>query len=143
MGIKLNPYISFRDNAREAMEFYKSVLGGELTVSTFGEFQASEDPAEVDKVMHARLETDNGLTLMAADTPNSMDYTPGGRITVSLSGDDDETLSGYWQGLSDGATVVMPFELAPWGDRFGLLTDKYGVSWMVDVVGAGTPPTQT
>ena len=142
MAIKLNPYISFRDNAREAMEFYKSVLGGELTVSTFGEFQASEDPAEVDKVMHAQLVTDGGLTLMAADTPNSMDFTPGGSITVSLSGDDDETLSGYWQGLSDGATVVMPFELAPWGDRFGLLTDKYGVSWMVDVLGAGTPPIQ-
>ena len=63
MVTRLNPYLSFRDNAREAMEFYRSVFGGELTISTFGEFQASEDPAETDKVMHSQLEAANGLVL--------------------------------------------------------------------------------
>jgi len=73
MTVRLNPYLNFRDTAREAMTFYHSVLGGELTVSTFGDFHASEDPTEQDKVMHSQLETPNGLTIMAADTPNSME----------------------------------------------------------------------
>ena len=76
MTTRLNPYLSFRDNARQAMDFYESVFGGELTRATFAEFHASEDPAEQDKVMHSMLATDNGLTLMGADTPNSMDFTP-------------------------------------------------------------------
>ena len=74
MAVQLNPHLSFRDSAREAMDFYQSVFGGDLTVSTFAEFHASDDPSEQDKVMHAQLETPDGLVLMAADTPNGMDY---------------------------------------------------------------------
>ena len=88
MGISLNPYLSFRDTARSAMEFYQSIFGGEVTSTTFGEFQASEDPAEQDKIMHSVLTTEGGLVLMAADTPNAMDWTAGTNYSVSLSGDD-------------------------------------------------------
>jgi PhnB protein len=133
--VRLNPYLSFRDTAREAMTFYHSVLGGELTVSTFAEFQATDDPAEQDKVMHSQLETPDGLVLMAADTPNSMDYTPAAGVSVSLSGDDEARLRSYWEGLSDGGTVVMPFEKAPWGDTFGMCVDRFGISWMVNAAG--------
>lgn len=136
MSTRLNPYLGFRDTAREAMDFYQSVLGGELVRNTFGEFQASDDPAEQDKIMHSQLTTDGGLTLMAADTPNSMDYQPGSNHSVSLSGDDDAELRGYWDKLSDGGTVAMPLEPAPWGDSFGMCVDKFGVTWMVNIAGA-------
>jgi PhnB protein len=136
MTVRLNPYLNFRDTTREAMTFYHSLLGGELTVSTFGDFHASEDPAEQDKVMHAQLETPGGLTLMAADTPNSMEYKGQAGVSVSLSGDDEDTLRGYWEGLSAGGTVVMPFGKAPWGDTFGMCVDKFGTSWLVNASGA-------
>ncbi len=135
MSIKLNPYLGFRDNAKEAMEFYQSVFGGELTLSTFGEFQASEDPAEQDKIMHAMLVTEDGLTLMAADTPNSMKYTPGDSYSVSLSGEDEAQLRRFWEALSAGGTVAMPLEAAPWGDMFGMCADRFGVSWLVNIAG--------
>jgi PhnB protein len=139
MSTRLNPYLGFRDTARQAMDFYHSVFGGELTQSTFGEFHASEDPAEQDKIMHSMLTTDGGLTLMAADTPNSMDYTPGNNHSVSLSGEDEAELRGYWDKLSDGGTVTVPLEKAPWGDTFGMCTDRYGVAWLVNIAGAQTP----
>jgi PhnB protein len=133
MNTLLNPYLGFRDNARQAMDFYQSVFGGELVRSTFEEYQASEDPAEKDKIMHSTLTTENGLVLMAADTPNTMDYTSGTNISVSLSGDDDAELRGYWEKLSEGGTIGMPLEQAPWGDSFGMCTDKFGVSWLVNI----------
>ncbi|WP_159615711.1 VOC family protein [Arthrobacter zhaoguopingii] len=133
MTTRLNPYLGFRDTAREAMEFYHSVFGGELTLSTFGDFQASEDPAEQDKIMHGMLETEGGLVLMGADTPNSMDYTVGTNYSVSLSGADEAELRGYWDKLIDGGTVTLPLERAPWGDSFGMCSDRFGVSWLVNI----------
>jgi len=137
VSAQLNPYLSFRDNAREAMEFYHSVFGGELTTRTFAEFNASDDPAEQDKIMHSMLEADNGLVLMGSDTPNSMEYSPGNNIAVSLSGDDDATLRGYWEKLSADGTVTMPLNKAPWGDSFGMCVDKFGIPWLVNIAGAG------
>lgn len=132
MTVRLNPYLNFRDNAREALTFYQSVLGGELNISTFADFHASEDPAEQDKVMHGHLVTGEGMNLMAADTPNSMDFNGQAGVSVSLSGDDEEKLRGWWDGLSDGATIVMPFQQAPWGATFGMLIDRFGTSWLVN-----------
>lgn len=137
MTTRLNPYLSFRDSAKEAMDFYQSVFGGELTRSTFGEFQASEDPAEQDKIMHSMLVTEGDLVLMASDTPNRMEYTPGNNFSISLSGEDENELRGYWEKLSGGGTVTMPLERAPWGDTFGMCVDRYGVSWLVNIAGAG------
>ena len=134
MATHLNPYLSFRDNAREAMTFYQSVLGGELAITTLGEMQMVEDPAEFDKVMHSQLETPSGLILQGADTPNSMELTPGDNVGVSLHGDDNAELTAYWEKLSEGATITVPFELAPWGDRFGMLVDKFGINWLVNGV---------
>jgi PhnB protein len=133
MSTQLNPYLSFRDNAREAMEFYQSVFGGELTFSTFGEFQASDDLAEQEKVMHSLLSTDGGLVLMASDTPNRMDLTPGSNFSISLSGTDEPELRGYWAMLSDGGTVAMPLGPAPWGDTFGMCSDRFGVNWLINI----------
>ena len=134
MSVWLNPYLSFRDNAREAMTFYQSVFGGELTVSTFADFDASADPSEQDKIMHAQLETPDGLVLMGADTPEGMEYRPQGGVSVSLSGEEEARLRGYWERLSEGGSVTVAFEKAPWGDTFGMCVDRFGTSWMVNVV---------
>lgn len=136
MTTRLNPYISFRDSAREAMTFYQSVFGGELNLNTFAELQGSEHPDEQDKIMHAQLVTDGGLVLMAADTPKSMEVNQGNNFSISLSGEDDAELRGYWDKLSDGGTVTMPLEKAPWGDSFGMCLDKFAVLWMVNISGS-------
>lgn len=138
MATTLNPYLSFRDTAREAMTHYHSVFGGELTMSTYGEFHASDDPAETDKIMHAQLLGDNGLTLMGSDTPNSMAFEAGTSFSVSLSGEDDEQLRRFWNELSAGGTIAMPLEQAPWGDSFGQFTDRFGVNWLVNISGAAS-----
>jgi len=130
----LNPYISFKDNAREALEFYQSVLGGELTVNTFGEYGDPSAPG-ADNVMHGQLTSAAGLTLMAADTPPDMQWNPGDNISISLSGDDAAELKGYWEGLGDGGKVTVPLEKQMWGDEFGMLVDKFGIIWLVNIAG--------
>jgi PhnB protein len=133
MASRLNPYVSFDGNARQAMEYYKGVFGGDLTVNTFGEFGAPDSP-DADKVMHSQLETPGGFTLMGSDTPSGMQRNPGDTITISLSGTDADELRGYWEKLSAGGTVTMPLEKQMWGDEFGMCVDRFGVPWMVDIV---------
>jgi PhnB protein len=137
MASVLNPYIGFNGNARQAMEFYKDVFGGELTSNTFGEFGAAQDSADNDKIMHSQLVTDTGFTLMASDAPSGMDQrSPGDNITISLSGDDADKLRGYWDKLSDGGTVTLPMEKQMWGDEFGMCVDRFGIPWMVNITQA-------
>jgi PhnB protein len=135
MPTQLNPYLNFKDNTRQAMEFYHTVFGGKLTMSTFKEFHASQDPSEDEKIMHALLEAENGIVFMAADTPNGMEYRTGTTMNMSLSGDNEAELKGYYEKLSAGGTIGMPLEKAPWGDTFGMLTDKFGVTWLVNITG--------
>ena len=136
MASTLNPYITFDGKAREALEFYKDVLGGELNVNTFGDF-GNDSGGDADKIMHGQLETTAGFTLMAADNPPGQDYSPGNNFAVSLSGDDGDQLRGYWERLSDGGMVMVPLEKQMWGDEFGMCADKYGVTWMVNIAGEG------
>jgi PhnB protein len=135
MNSKLNPYIHFDGQAKDAMEFYKDALGGNLTLNTFKEGGVPHDPSEADKIMHAMLIADNGITLMAADTPKGMTYNPGKNISLSLGGDNDAELKGYWDKLSVGGKVEVPLEAAPWGDQFGMFTDKFGIHWLVNIAG--------
>ena len=135
MTTRLNPYLNFRDNARQAMEFYHSVLGGKLDMTSFKDAGMSQGPGDGDLVMHAQLEADNGMTLMASDTPPGMNFTPGTNISISLSGNDEKPLRGYWEKLSAGGNVMMPLEKAPWGDTFGMCTDPFGIQWMINISG--------
>lgn len=98
---------------------------------------------DMGKIMHSQLETPGGMVLMGADTPTGMEFTPGSSITVSLSGDDEGELRGYWDHLAEGGTVAMPLEAAPWGDSFGQLVDRYGTSWMVNIAGSGSADEST
>jgi PhnB protein len=133
MAVRLNPYIAFTDGqARAAMEFYHSVLGGQLKISTFGDF-GTPDPALADKVMHAILVTDDGLAMMGADAPPGLEHVPGNDIAISLSGDEPEVMREWWAKLTDGGTVSTPLEKQMWGDEFGTCTDKFGVEWMVNI----------
>jgi PhnB protein len=137
MSAQLNAYLNFRDNARQAMEFYREVFGGSLSTSTFGENHASSDPSEDSLVMHSQLDGDNGIVFMASDTPAAMEYRPGSNFSMSLSGDDEALLSRWYEQLADGGTVTMPLEKAPWGDTFGMCVDRFGVSWLVNIAGPG------
>ena len=138
MTVRLNPYLHFRGEARQAAEHYRSVFGGELELSTFGESGMAADGPDADLVMHAMLTSPDGLVLMVSDVPEGMGYEPGSDITVSLSGgpDDEAALRGYWDGLVDGGTVEEPLVTAPWGDTFGMCKDRFGKSWMVNIGGA-------
>ena len=133
MQSKLNPYLSFKDNTREAMDFYRTVFGGELRLNTFKELHASQDPSEDNMIMHSVLEADNGISFMASDTPSRMEYRAGTNMSMSLSGDNQAELKAYFEKLSAGGTVTMPLEQAPWGDSFGMCTDKFGVQWLVNI----------
>ena len=136
MTVKLNSYISFNGNAKEAMEFYQSIFGGEIFSDTFESFASSEMPVadeDKQKIMHAYLKGDDGIELMGADTPTGMTYDEGARITLTLNGDDEPTLRSYWDKLAEDGTITVPLDKAPWGDIFGMLTDKFGVNWMVDI----------
>jgi PhnB protein len=130
MTVNVNPYLTFNGNCREAMEFYRTVLGGELTVNTFGEFGG--DPSVADKVMHAMLIGGKG-SLMASDTAPGMPFNPGNTMTISVSGEAGDGLEDVWSKVSDGGQVHVAFEKQMWGDVFGQCVDKYGVPWMVNV----------
>lgn len=135
MQSKLNPYLSFQDNTREAMEFYRTVFGGKLDMRTFKEFHASQDPSEDNLIMHSVLEAENGITFMASDTPSRMEYRAGTNMSMSLSGDNEAELTAYFEKLSAGGMITMPLEKAIWGDSFGMCTDKFGVQWLVNIAG--------
>lgn len=136
MVTRLNPYLNFESESRAALEFYHAALGGTIEIWTFGESKMTDDPAYADRVMHGAVTSPGGLTIFASDTP------PGGEspvvgtsINVSLSSDDTD-LTPIWDKLTEGAEIVVPFEIAPWGDRFGLFNDKFGVAWLVDQNGS-------
>ncbi len=133
MPITLAPYLHFGGNTREAMEFYHSVFGGTLNVQTFKDAHASQDPRDDDRVMHAQLDGDNGLVIMASDPPTRMEDEPSTNCSLSLAGTDEATLRSYFEQLADGGMITMPLEKATWGDTFGMCTDKFSVEWLVNI----------
>ena len=137
----LNPYLNFPDTAKDAMTFYQSIFGGELTMSTFAELGAGDSVAadEAEWIMHSQLVTPAGYTLMASDTPKYRRKSEAPTETyISLSGPqaDNDQLRGYWTMLEDGAEVEQKLEVAPWGDAFGSLRDKFGQGWLINIAAA-------
>jgi PhnB protein len=132
MASRLNPYLNFNGNARQAMEFYAYVFGGELTLNTFSQVAGVEGP-DSDRIMHAVLETPAGYSIMAADVTSDMEYHAPAGFSVSLSGDDADALRGYFEGLAADGTMIMPLQRQVWGDEFGMCADQFGVSWLVNI----------
>lgn len=136
MTAKLNSYIHFNGNTQEAMEFYQTVFGGKVYADTFEKFASDVMPVaeeDKDKIMHAFLKGDNGIELMGSDTPSHMEFQPGAQISLTVNGDDETLLRDYWDKLSEGGTVTVPLAKSPWGDTFGMVTDKFGINWMVNI----------
>jgi PhnB protein len=134
MASRLNPYLNFNGNARQALEFYTSVFGGNMTLNTFADFGAQGSP-DAERIMHGQLETDAGYTIMAADVTSEMEYQSMAGSAVSLSGDDADAdaLHGYWEKLSASGTTTMPMQKQAWGDEFGMCVDQFGVPWLVNI----------
>lgn len=135
MKSRVDAYFSFKGNTREAMTFYQTVFGGKLDMSTFKDYNASEDPSYDDKIMHSMLEAENGIAFMAADAPKGMEDLTDKNGRMALSGDEEAELKGYFDKLSAGGMVLAPLEKSPWGDSFGMVMDKYGITWMVNIAG--------
>lgn len=136
MQSTLNPYISFEGNAREAMEFYQTVFGGELKLTTFEEMGGAPEGIDPSKIMHAMLAATNGITIMAADSATGMrDFIAGTNISLSLGGDNEKELTDYFNKLADGGKVENPLKKEVWGDTFGMCIDKFGTFWMVNITG--------
>jgi len=131
MSSLLNPYINLRGRAREALEFYRGVFGGDVVLSTFGEF--GMEGMAADQIMHGQLTTPSGFTLMVADVPDEMPLSDGSSMTIALSGTDVEDLMGYFHALAEGGTVTVPLEKQVWGDHYGSLTDRFGIPWMANI----------
>ena len=133
MSSRLNPYLNFNGNARQALEFYRSVFGGTLNISTYADFGGQDSP-DADKVMHGQLETDADYTLMVSDHASNMgDYHPPSGFGISLSGDDGDALRGYWEKLSASGNTTLPMQKQTWGDEFGMVVDKFGITWLVNI----------
>lgn len=128
----LTPYLNFNGETAEAMRFYKSALGGDLTMQTYGEAKMGKGDAENARIIHAALRSDM-ITLMAADGPLDRTTKSGDNIHLSLSGSGDKYLSDAFRALSEGGKVDTPMAKQFWGDTFGMLTDKFGIHWMVNI----------
>ena len=134
MATSLSPYLNFDGDAAEAMRFYQSVLGGDLNVQSFGEAGVAQSDTEKNLTLHAAL-TNGAVVLYASDGRPDMKLTFGDNVHLSLQGDDSSTLTGYFNGLAAGGHIDMPLAKQFWGDTFGMLTDRYGVHWMVNITG--------
>lgn len=130
----LSPYLNFDGTCRQAMEFYQSCLGGKLFLQTMGETPHDVPEDQKDRIMHARLEND-ALSFMASDTMPGMPLTAGNNVHLSIAGTDEARLTEYFRKLSEGGTVTVPLEKQFWGDTFGMLTDAFGIHWMVNIAG--------
>ena len=133
MTTALVPYLEFRGQTREAMEFYHGVLGGQLDLATFADFQMPVAPGDEQLIMHARLRTPTGFILMASDVPSDREHAPTAGFSLALTGDEEETLREWFDGLATGGAVTMPVAVPPWGGLYGTLTDRFGIAWMVAV----------
>lgn len=131
MASRLNPYVNFDGDAREALTHYQKVFGGELDLMTFGSMGAEGDQAE--QIMHGMLSAPNGFVLMGSDMPPDMPIERGNNYAISLSGDDEAELRGWFEALSEGGEVSMPLEKQMWGDVFGMCTDRWGIPWLVNI----------
>ena len=128
----LTPYLNFNGKTAEAMRFYQSILGGELTMQTFGEAKMAQSPEEKDLIVHAAL-TNGSLSLMASDTHPNQPTKFGDNVHMSLAGQQGDLLTGIFNGLAQGGRVDIPLAKQFWGDTFGMLTDRFGIHWMVNI----------
>ncbi len=134
MSVLTTPHLNFRGQARDALSFYQSVFGGDLTVVTYADAHNITADDEADQVMWGQVESPEGLRVMAYDVPSHAPWEPGViPVFVSVRGTDTAELTAYWEKLSDGANVVVPLGPARWAPLYGMLRDKFGITWVLDI----------
>jgi PhnB protein len=140
MTLAATTHLNFRGDARAALAFYRSVFGGEQTVVTYAEAHTVQDPAEADQVMWGQVDAPNGFRVMAYDVPSATAWDPGTiPVFVSVRGQDANEITRLWEGLSEGSTVVQPLAPAGWAPLYGMLRDRFGVTWVLDVATSRAP----
>lgn len=129
----LQPYLSFKSNAEEAMNYYQGIMGGKLDITRFKDMPGNDFPEEKQQlVMHSTLENDH-LTFMGSDAMQDGDIVAGSNISLSIAGQDTEKITAIYEGLAKDGKVTQPLQAAPWGDTFGMLEDTYGITWMFNI----------
>lgn len=148
MTIQTTTHLNFRGDARAALGFYQSVFGGHTVINTYADFGTPQEIPGADHVVFGLVASDNGFRVMAYDIPGESGGTiVGGTSTrrennttitdqalfVSINADTLNEAQGYWDKLADGASVVEPLAASAWSPGFGMLTDRFGVTWSVGV----------
>jgi PhnB protein len=127
-------HLNFRGNARAALEFYQSVFNGHLMVVSYADAGAVQNPAEADQVLWGQVANEDGVRLMAYDAPSSLDWNPGTiPFFVALRGTSADDITRYWQGLAPAATIIQPLGPSAWSPLYGMLKDKFGITWVLDL----------
>jgi PhnB protein len=134
MSVNVTPHLNFRGDARTALDFYQSVFGGEITVFTYQDAHNVQDPAEAEQIMWGQVQADNGFRIMAYDVPSTTSYDQGDKSHfVSVRGDGNDEITSLWNKLTDGSTVLQELAPAGWAPLYGMLQDRFGVTWVLDV----------
>ncbi|GAA1587726.1 VOC family protein [Kribbella sancticallisti] len=134
MSITTTTHLNFRGDARAALEFYRTVFGGEITVVTYQDAHNVQDPIEADQIMWGQVQGDNGIHVMAYDVPVRTPYEQGvNSVFVSIRGTDAEEISTCWKKLAEGADVIQDLAPAGWSPLYGMLKDRFGVVWVLDI----------
>lgn len=140
MPVTTTTHLNFRGDARAALEFYQSIFGGEILAVTYADAHNVLDPSETDQLMWGQVQGDKGIHLMAYDVPVRMPYEQGvNSVFVSVRGQDAEEITTYWKGLTEGATIAYDLSPAGWSPLYGMLKDRFGVVWVLDVVAQYNP----
>ncbi|HEV7277178.1 MAG TPA: VOC family protein [Devosiaceae bacterium] len=137
MTIKTTTHLNFRGQARAALDFYRSVFDGQQVLVTYKDAGAVQDPAEAEQIMWGQVASEAGFSVMAYDVPSRLAYDAGEiPVFVSVRGDQADEIRGYWAKLSENATIVQDLAPAGWSPLYGMLRDKFGVTWVLDQASA-------
>lgn len=140
MTIKTTTHLNFRGEARAALGFYQSVFGGEQMLISYADAHNVQNPSEADQIMWGQVAAENGFRIMAYDVPSATAYEAGEiPVFVSIRGEDAAEIAGYWEKLREGSTIIQPLEPAQWATLYGMLKDRFGVTWVVDAVAPYNP----
>jgi len=132
MSVTTTAHINLRGNAREALEFYRSVFDGETAIATYTDIHAAEDPAQADQIAWGQVSAPNGFRVMAYDVQPSKRYHAGeNAFYIALNGTDADEITKFWAALADGADILTPLGPAAFAPLYGMLTDRFGVTWIV------------
>ncbi|NVE01786.1 VOC family protein [Massilia sp. BJB1822] len=133
MSVKSVTHINLQGNARQALEAYHSVFGGQIALVAYKD-AGGHEPAQAEQIMWGQVVSENGFHVMAHDVPDTMNWSQGeNAYFVSLRGDTADEISGYWGKLSHGATIIQPLAPSSWSPLYGMLKDRFGVTWVLDV----------